>query len=181
MRSMQYPMKKKSRSLLLFTLFFCSIFTIVGISAILGAEPPLDMSIRKQIGTSIGNKMEGRFSITASGGDNITSLSLLFNGTQVASSPNNSLSFTFETKDYTAGLMNITLIGEDALGNFSQITEIKDFLSAETGMWITVVILGIVVPIALYRLYQRYRAIKLATSSTEDLKKKIKIVLDKDF
>jgi hypothetical protein len=102
------------------------------------------------------------------------------NGTQVASSPTNSLSFTFETKDYSAGMMNITLIGEDSLGNFSQITQMKEFLSAEVGIWITVVILGIVVPLVLYRLYQRYR-VKKIVASPEELKKKIKIDLDKDF
>jgi len=150
-------------------------------SQISGEEPPLDLRFRKIIGTSIGNKMEGKFSITASGGDNITALSLLFNDTLVASSPNNSLSFIFDTSDYGAGMMNITLIGEDSLGTSSQITEMKDFLSPTVGTWITVIVLVIVIPILMYRLFQQYRAKKLANASTEDKKQRIKIDFDKDF
>jgi hypothetical protein len=183
MALMQHSHKKKnnSHSLIFLTLLVCSIIMTAGMSQISGEEPPLDMRFRKIIGTSISNKMEGKFSITASGGDNITSLSLLFNGTQVASSPNNSLSFTFDTSDYGVGMMNITLIGEDSLGAFSQITEMKDFLSSAVGTWITVIVLVIAIPITIYRLFQRYRAKKLVNVSTEDKKQRIKIDIDKDF
>ena len=171
---MQHLHKKKyQRSLIFLSLLLCSIFLTAGMSQISGEEE-LDMNIRKIVGTGIGDKIEGKFRITASGGDNITALSLLFNDTLVASSPNNSLSFTFDTSDYGVGMMNITLYGEDIMGNFSQITEMKDFLSPAVGTWITVIVLMIAIPITLYRLFQRYRAKKLANASTDDKIKRIK-------
>ena len=182
MKPMQLTREKNPRrSLIVLTLFICSIFVTAGLSQISGEEPPLDMSIRKIIGTSIGSKMEGKFRISCTGGDNITALSLQFNGTQVASSPNNSLSYTFDTADFGVGTMNITLIGEDSMGIFSQITQMKDFLSSKVGTWITVGILAIVIPLLLYRALQWYRTKKMVTLSHEDKKKRIKIDFDKDF
>lgn len=179
---MQLSDKKKSRHfLLLLSILFCSIFVTAGISQISGEEPPLDIRINKIVGTNIGDKIEGKFRITATGGDNITALSLLFNGTQVASSPNNSLFFKFETADYGVGTMNITLIGEDSVGLFSQITEMRVFLSPEMNIWLILGILAIVIPILAYRAFRWYRAKTLVKPSHEDKKNRIKIDIDKDF
>ena len=180
---MHHSSKKKHRGSLIFlSLLLCSIFLIGSMSQISGEEPPLELRFSKIIGTSIGNKMEGKFRITASGGDNITALSLLFNATLVASSPNNSLSLTFDTSTYGEGLMNITLIGADSLGVFSQITQMKEFLSPAVGTWITVIVLAFAIPVLLYQLFQKYRAKKkIGNSHYEDKKQRIKIDIDKDF
>ena len=162
-------------------MFFCSIFVSVGISPISGEDPPLEMNFRKIIGTSIGSKIQGKFTINCDGGDNITSLSLLFNGTQVALSSTNSLSFTFDTGDFEPGMMNITLIGEDSGGTFSQITQMMQFLSDSTGIVIPVVIGGIAIVIVIFRYFRKKSQTKQLKSSTEDIKKRIKIDVDKSF
>ena len=173
------------RSYVLLILLFSSFLMNVGISPISGEEPclELEMDIRRIFGTSYDSSIEGHFNITCTGGDNITALSLLFNGTEVASSSTNVLSFEFDTDEFGPGLMNITLIGEFETGEFAQITEMKQFLPDDTTTVITAVMGGIaIVSVIVIVIYLGLRKKKQsAQPSTEDIKKRIKIDIDKDF
>ena len=60
--------------------------------------------------------IQGTFTLTASGPDDIQNLTVYFNSDEVYFSEGNSLSWQFNTGDYPSGTTNITVIGLDNLG-----------------------------------------------------------------
>jgi hypothetical protein len=90
------------------------------------------ISMRRLVGTAVGNKISGKFRITVNSGistNELVYIELLFNDTTVSEGNASTLSFTFNTKEYGIGLMNITAIGKDFDGNNYQTTLEKHFMN----------------------------------------------------
>ena len=113
-------------------------------------DDEIEISMRRLVGTAFGNKISGKFRIIVNSGistNELVYIELLFNDTTVSEGNTSTLSFTFNTKDYGIGLMNITAIGKDADGNNYQTTLEKDFMNPTIinviGISIAVFALGI--------------------------------------
>lgn len=141
----------------------------------------LSLSVQRNMGTAIGDQIEGDFTIHGSGDEDIVALELYFNETKVADSSSNSLDFRFNTKDYWIGDVNITLKGFDGNGVEFQYSTLKNFLSPTIGILIiigVVILIGISVGMSLYYNLKNRKGKK---KSPEEMKKGIRIDIDKDF
>ena len=174
------PLKhKQSLIILTFVLLFSLNSVIINTNA--QDEEVLSLRISKNVGTGIGDKIEGDFTITGSGPDYILNLTLYFNGTQVAFESNNELKFRFNTKDYAIGLINITLVGKDNEGTTYEKTIFKEFISAEIGNWILIIVGSIALISIGIKLASYLKTKRKEKQGTTDKKNNIKIEIDKEF
>ena len=174
------PLKHKN-SLIIFTFILLFSFNVVITNTNAQDEEVLSLRISKNAGTAYGDKVEGDFTITGSGLESILNLTLFFNGTQVAYESDNELKFRFNTKDYSLGLMNITLIGEDSDGMVYEKSIFKEFISPAFGNWIMAIV-GVIALISVGLILASYIKNKRnEKQSTAEKKTKIKIDIDKDF
>ena len=174
------PLKHKN-SLIIFTFILLFSFNAVIMNTIAQDEEILSLGIRKNAGTAFGDKIEGDFTITGSGPETILNLTLFFNGTQVAFESNNQLSFRFDTKDYSLGLMNITLIGKDSEGTVYNKSIFKEFISPKIGNWIIAIAIGIALISGGLKLASYFKNKRNEKQSATDKKNKIQIDIDKKF
>lgn len=167
-----------------FVLFFGLLILLnsLAFSPALGQDSDkISLSLSRNVGTAIGNKISGDFTIRASGDESILSLTLLFNGSVVAKSETNSLNFRFNTKDYGVGIMNITVIGIDASDNFYQKTISRQFLDSKVDLIIGVVAGIIVIGSLTYSILKKRKASQNEKESVDEIKNRIKVDIDKDF
>ena len=173
---------KHKHSLIIFTFILLFSFNSIILNSNAQDEEILSLGIRKNVGTSFGDKIEGTFTISGSGPDSILNLTLLFNGTQVAFESDNELTFRFDTKDYSLGLMNITLVGEDIEGIIYSKSISKEFISPEIGNWIIAIAIGItLISVGLKFVVSYLKNKKNDKQSVSDKKNKIQIDIDKGF
>ena len=172
---------KHKQSLIIITFVLLFSFNSVIIKTNAQDEDVLSLGIRKNVGTAFGDKIEGVFTISGSGPETILNLTLFFNGTQVAFESDNQLSFQFDTKDYSLGLMNITLVGEDSEGMVYIKSISKEFISPEIGNWIIAIAIGIVLISLGLKLASYLKNKKNEKQSVTDKKNKIQIDIDKEF
>ena len=81
------------------------------------AQNTITIGLTRNFGIGIGGLIQGTFTLTASGSEDIQNLTVYFNSEEVYYSEGNSLSWQFITGDYPSGTTNITVIGLDNLGN----------------------------------------------------------------
>lgn len=178
---MKYIKHKHSLIIFIFILLFSYNAIIISTNA--QDEEILSLTISRNLGVGVdsGNKIEGDFTITGSGPENILNLTLLFNGTQESFESSNQLTFRFETKDYPLGLMNITLIGEDSEGNIYIKSIFKEFISEEIGNWILIIV-GLIVLLSVgLKLGSYMKKKQKGKQSAIEKKNKIHIDIDKEF
>ena len=176
---MKHINHKHSRIIFTFILLFS--FNAIIISSNAQDEEILSLGIRKNAGTAFGDKIEGTFTISGSGPDSILNLTLFFNGTQVAFESDNELSFRFDTKDYSLGLMIISLVGEDSDGMVYNNSISKDIISPEIVNWIIAIAIGIALISLGFKLVSYIKNKNNEKQSTYDKKNSIKIDIDKEF
>ena len=130
------PMKK--------TLLISILMGYLGICLILNfalAEPSVTLKLKRNNGTDMGDnlRIEGDWTITGTGSNDIVRIDLLFNANITSHSDNNLLSFRFNTREYAIGTTNITLIGYLSDGISVQTTEIREFMDpAETDRFLAI-------------------------------------------
>ncbi|QEE15249.1 hypothetical protein DSAG12_01074 [Promethearchaeum syntrophicum] len=176
------PLKHKhSLIMFIFILLISFISVILNINA--QDEEVLFLEILRDDGAVIGDKIEGIFTINGSGPDFILNLTLLFNGVKVAFESDNHLIFQFYTKNYSLGLMNITLIGEDSEGLFYEKAIFKEFISPKVGSWIVILsgVITFIGAIVILKIISDRKEMKDKKQSFAEKKNKIKIVIDKKF
>jgi hypothetical protein len=171
----------KHKQSIIFTFVLLFSFNSVFISSNAQDEDILSLGIRRNVGTGFGDKIEGDFTISGSGPVTILNLTLFFNGTKVAFESDNQLSFRFDTKDYSLGLMNITLVGEDSEGMVYTISIFKEFISPTIGNWIIAIAIGIVLISLSFKLASYMKNKRKEKQSVTDKKNGIKIDIDKEF
>jgi len=172
---------KHKHYLIFFTFILLFSFNSFFINSNAQDEEVLSIGIRRNVGIAFGDKIEGTFTISGSGPETILNLTLFFNGTQVAFESDNQLSFRFDTKDYSLGLMNITLVGEDSEGTVYNISIFKEFISPEIGNWIIAIAIGITLISLGFKLASYLKNKKNDKQSVTDKKNKIQIDIDKGF
>ena len=172
---------KQKYSLIIFTFIILFSFNSILINSHAQDEEVLSLGIRKNVGTGFGDKIEGDFTITGSGPDNILNLTLFFNGTQVAFENDNELTFRFNTNDYSLGLTNITLVGEDNEGLIYNKSIFKEFISPEIGNWIIAIAIGIVIISVGIKLAFYLKNKRNEKQGATEKKNNIKIDIDKEF
>ena len=173
---------KHKQYLIIITIVLLFSFNSVIMNANAQDEDVLSLGIRKNVGTAFGDKIEGDFTISGSGPEIILNLTLFFNGTQVAFESDNQLTFRFDTKDYSLGLMNITLVGEDSEGIVYSKSISKEFISPEIGNWIIAIAIGItLISVGLKFVVSYLKNKKNDKQSVSDKKNKIQIDIDKGF
>lgn len=108
-----------------------------------GSEPidNLSFSLRRDLGISFGNYMQGTFTLTGEGSESIVKFTVFFNGQAVYTVSGNSFSWKFNTDDYQDGTIRILLKGEAIDGQEYQTSKSVEFLSSFTGIQITVIVL----------------------------------------
>ena len=172
---------KHKQSLIIFTFILLFSINSVMMNSNAQDEEVLSLRISKNVGTAFGDKIEGDFTITGSGPEIIDCLTLYFNGTEVKKELSNEISYRFDTKDFTLGIMNITLIGEDNEGIFYSKTIFKEFISPKIGNWIMIIVGGIAIVSLGLKLASYMKNKRNEKQSATDKKNNIKIDLDKDF
>mgnify|MGYP001118583750 CR=1 FL=1 len=166
---------KHKHSLIIFTFILLFSFNSIILNSNAQDEEVLSLRIRKNAGIAFGDKIEGTFTISGSGLDSILNLTLFFNRTQVAFEYDNQLSFRFDTNDYSLGLMNITLVGEDSAGIVYNKSIFKEFISPEIGNWIMIIAIGIALISLGLKLISYLKNEKNDKQSVTDKKNKIQI------
>ncbi len=172
---------KHKYSLIIFTFILLFSFNSVILNSNAQDEEVLSLGISKNVGTAFGDKVEGDFTITGSGPDSILNLTLFFNGTQVAFESDNELKFRFNTKDYSLGLMNITLVGKDSEGMVYDKSIFKEFISPAIGNGIIAIAIGIALISGGLKLVSYIKNKRYEKQSAAEKKTKIKIDIDKEF
>ena len=80
------------------------------------AQNTVTIGLTRNMGIGLGGLIQGTFTLTASGSEEIQNLTVYFNGEEVYFSEGNSLAWQFNTDEYPSGTTNITVIGWDDLG-----------------------------------------------------------------
>ncbi len=104
------------------------VLSIVPISA----QNTISVSLTRNFGMGFGGLIQGTFTLTASGSEEIQNLTVYFNGDEVYFTEGNSLSWQFVTDDYPSGSTNITIIGFDSSGTLYSGTTSATFLGTIT-------------------------------------------------
>ncbi len=116
---------------------------------IVSADEEISLSLSRQFGSSFGGKISGKFKLTARSDVELANITLLFNNTQVAFAEADVISYSFNTKEFGIGIMNMTAIGMTASGEQFQETLIRTFMDPVTSnilaISITVLALGAVI------------------------------------
>ncbi|MHA1905515.1 MAG: hypothetical protein ACXABC_15430 [Candidatus Thorarchaeota archaeon] len=121
-----------------------SVAVFSGLPVIAVGQNTLSLSLDRNVGIGLGSLIQGTFTLRGSGPENITSLTVYFNGEEVHSVTSNSISWQFNTADYPSGSTNITLTGLDDQGTRYRASTDVFFLGGMLSNLITVGILGFV-------------------------------------
>jgi hypothetical protein len=171
--------KNQSVSLLALAVSVMVLGVMVTRSRALGSPT---MSIKKVVGSDFGTRIEGKFRISGEGTSDVVKMELLFNNKVVYSVESNTLSFTFETKNYPEGETNITLIAYDASGNSAQTSKNYTFMSPTDTQYITIPIIALVVVAVIFKYGRRWKKNKdQDTPKSKNSKPEVEISIDKDF
>lgn len=122
------------------------IFLGIGFIVPTTAAETLKINLRRDFGTALGNKIQGKFTLIGTDStETIIIIAVYFNGIQVKNATGSQITFTFNTADYPNGEYNITLMGWDSENNKTQTSEFVEFLDPSINYWIIgalVIILG---------------------------------------
>ncbi len=121
------------------------------------SQESLSMSIHRNVGMAFGNYIQGTFTLTGSGPETVENLTVYFNGEQVHFVIGNTINWVFNTGDYAQGSTNITLYGIDESGTTYALSQQWNFIGAEVGGIITIVIIVLVVVLVLAKYGPRLR------------------------
>ena len=91
----------------------------------------VSFKISKRIGTDLGHRIEGKFTIKGTGTEDISELHLYFGNVEVYQVNASEMVFDFNTNDFPTGKVNITLVGITETGQNVQITEEWEFISPD--------------------------------------------------
>ncbi len=108
------------------------------------AQNGLTVAVSRTVGTAFGNFIQGSFRVVGSGPDDIQKLSILFNGVEVHSVNESTVSWAFVTSDYSSGSTNVTLVGWDSEDNVYTASTNVFIIDPNIGNFITIAIIALV-------------------------------------
>ena len=136
------------------------ILLVVGIISVMpmnaAGQGSLTLNINRNIGMAFGPLIQGTFTLSGSGPENIQNLTVYFNGDEVHFVTGNTISWQFNTGDYPSGATNITLLGIDDVGARYVATKQLTFLGGVVSSIFTVVIISLVVILVLAKYGPRF-------------------------
>jgi hypothetical protein len=128
---------------------FGAVLLIVGlVSAIpmnATAQDSLTLNINRNVGIALGSLIQGTFTLSGSGPEDVQNLTVYFNGDEVHFVTGNTISWQFNTGDYPGGTTNITLLGVDSVGTMYTASRQMTFIGGIVGTLLPVIIIGFVV------------------------------------
>jgi len=132
------------------TLIGITLISIIPIAAL--AQDSLSLSLNRSFGMAFGNYISGTFLLEGSGPDAIQNLTVYFNGNEVHFVSGHSVSWQFNTAEFSGGPTNITLVGIDDLGVVQQTSTQVVFIAEGISTIITgaIIVLVVVLVVAKY-------------------------------
>jgi hypothetical protein len=132
------------------TLKYCgAVLLIVGFISVIPmnatAQGSLTLNINRNVGIALGSLIQGTFTLSGSGPEDVQNLTVYFNGEEVHFVTGNTISWQFNTGDYPGGATNITLRGVDSVGTMYTASRQMTFIGGIVGTLLPVVIIGFVV------------------------------------
>ncbi|NIM95515.1 MAG: hypothetical protein GTO18_17595 [Anaerolineales bacterium] len=117
-------------------------------------EDTLELRFRRDFGFGLGSNIQGRFTITASGPNDLESVEFIFDGEVVAEDTEEPFQYKFHTDDYSPGSHRISAVGyTSSSGTLHSDTHTYTFLSAEDARGSTAkIILPLLVLVGLFAL-----------------------------
>ena len=109
------------------------------------AQESLNMSLSRNFGMGFGSYIQGTFTLSGSGPEEVSNLTVYFNDEQVHFVDGNTISWQFVTNDYPEGSTNITLWGIDDDGTTYYASATYYFIGGVTQTLITAGIFALVV------------------------------------
>lgn len=117
---------------------------VSGMTMPVAGQESLNMSLSRNFGMGFGSYIQGTFTLSGSGPEEVANLTVFFNGEQVHFADGNSLSWQFVTNDYSEGSTNITLWGIDDDGTTYHASATYYFIGGATQTFITAGIFALV-------------------------------------
>lgn len=140
-----------------FLIFSVSVLMILAQIPNIVAEETVTFTLTDRVGTAFGNKIEGDFTLKASGSVGIVRMAVYINEQEVYNTTGNSISWRFSTKTYGVGPTNITVIGWDAQDVSVETTKSFEFLSPQSTNTILVITIGVAVIATILKYKYRFR------------------------
>ncbi len=81
-----------------------------------GAQTDISFSLDRNFGMGFGSYIQGTFTLRGNAPDGVDNLTVFFNNLQVHFVEANTITWQFNTADYEAGSVNITLVGITSSG-----------------------------------------------------------------
>jgi hypothetical protein len=120
---------------------FCALLALLGTAFLpLGTsaqtqEPTLTLSLKRDFGYAGGGQIQGRFTATAQGPDDITSVSFWIDDELMGSLSQSPYRIGFSTGDYALGVHTLFVTAQTASGTNLQSEQLTvEFVSAETSL-----------------------------------------------
>ena len=162
---------KSFKRIIVSLLLFATLFLYIDSNWIQSgtSTESISFNLTDRVGTAFGNRIEGSFTLRAQGSAGIVAIKVFFNNEEVYSSAANSIVWRFDTKNYTVGATNITVVGFDSQNNTVQSSEMFEFLDPNLTTTITVftVIFALVITGLKYR--RKFASKKLPTPTKDDV------------
>lgn len=137
---------------------------IVGFTSLLPistvAQDTLTLNINRNVGMAFGSFIQGTFTLSGSGPEDVQNLTVYFNGDEVYFVLGNTISWQFNTGNYPSGSMNITLFGVDDVGATYVAHRQLTFIGGAVGGAITIGIIVLVVILILVKYGSRITSMR---------------------
>ena len=135
-------------------LLIVGFVTVIPMNA--AGQGSLTLSINRNIGMALGPLIQGSFTLSGSGPENVQNLTVFFNGDEVHFATGNTISWQFNTGNYPSGATNITLFGIDDVGATYVATRNFTFIGGVASNLFTIGIIAFVVIVILARYGPRF-------------------------
>ncbi|MCA9873284.1 MAG: hypothetical protein KC441_06505 [Anaerolineales bacterium] len=148
-----------SRCSTLIPVFFLLLLAVVPL-ALAQEEPALQLSLRRDFGTAVGDNIQGTFTLRAAGPDNLERVEFLLDGEVIGQAAAAPFQIKFQTDAYPPGTHVFSATGYTAVGQtLSSNTLTRNFL---TGSQTMRTILWVVIPLILIAVGGRWLTSKIA-------------------
>ncbi len=98
------------------------------------ASGGLSLNLRKDFGFSLGGRVQGQFTLSASGPEDISSVAFLIDGETMGTDEESPFQISFRTSDYELGLHRLMVVGTTFDGRELRSDELRlEFVSPEQG------------------------------------------------
>ncbi len=113
------------------------------------AQGGLQLSLRKDYGSGIGNQIQGRWTVAVRGAEGITSVTYELDGTPMATVTQAPYSLTFDTGQYPTGVHRLSATAQTAAGGLRSNEVTVEFVTAGAAARVALPIIGLALALVL--------------------------------